>query len=192
MSDVKSAPARKETGYLYEPRSNSRTRRRDDDTIDPKDCLGISIFAFGTTFFMSAMCLIVVYNRNVGAAAKVVRSNLFIRLVGVEGLDPRASQPAPPAFHLAIDAEGGSQYYRACNGGESSMLRVSYHGMILAWGQVPHFCVDGGQSRDRVATLQAKAEAAMLRKEVRSLIWSEQQVVGKAEFDVEGDVVGLG
>ncbi|KAL6842698.1 hypothetical protein ACP4OV_027542 [Aristida adscensionis] len=118
-------------------------------------------------------------------AAAIVRPNLFIRLIGVEGLDPQASPRASPAFHLALDAEGGSPCHQTCNGGGGSMLRVSSHGMILAWGQVPHFCVN-------VATVEAKAEAAVLREEVRSLIWSEQQVVGKAEFDVEGDVVGIG
>ncbi|EER90500.2 hypothetical protein BDA96_01G009000 [Sorghum bicolor] len=67
------------------------------------------------------------------------------------------------------------------------MLRVSYHGMLLAWGHVPTFCVCGG-----VANVEAKDEAVLLRDEVRALIQSEQHVVGKAEFDVEGEVAGLG
>lgn len=67
------------------------------------------------------------------------------------------------------------------------MLRVSYHGMLLAWGNVPTFSVCGG-----VATVEAKDEAVLLREEVRALIQSEQHVVGKAQFDVEGEVAGLG
>lgn len=71
------------------------------------------------------------------------------------------------------------------------MLRVSYHGMILAWGQMPYFCISGGH-RAAVATLEAMAEASVLREEVRNLVSSEVHVVGRAEFDVEGEVAGLG
>ncbi|TVU35725.1 hypothetical protein EJB05_17628, partial [Eragrostis curvula] len=122
----------------------------------------------------------------------VARPNLYIRLVAVEGLDPRESPPASPCFHIILDAEQVSWRYRACNGGGNSMLRVSYHGMILAWGKVPHFCVDSSQSGDGVATVEAKAEAFVMREEVRDLVWRELQVLGMVEFDVEGEVVGLG
>lgn len=74
------------------------------------------------------------------------------------------------------------------------MLRVSYHDMILAWAQVPHFCVYGHWGIDSVGTfeVEAKADASVLREEVRNLLWSEIQVVGKVEFYVEGEVAGLG
>ncbi|KAJ1292671.1 hypothetical protein BS78_01G007700 [Paspalum vaginatum] len=89
-------------------------------------------------------------------------------------------------------AGGVPQGYHSCKGGgESSMLRVSYHGIILAWGHVPWFCIDGGNTR-LLATVNATAEAAVLRDEVLGLIQSEQRIVGKNEFDVEGDVAGLG
>jgi hypothetical protein len=40
--------------------------------------------------------------------------------------------------------------------------------------------------------VEAKNDVVLLRDEVRALIQSEQHVVGKAEFDVEGEVAGLG
>ena len=132
------------------------------------------------------------------AAKKVVQPppNLFIRLEGVEGLDLNASPPAPPAFRLAVDAAWVPARYRYCSGGGNSMLRVSYHGMILAWGRVPWFCVEGSPTEDGgvddVVTVEAKAEGAVLREEVSCLVQGELQVVGKAEFDVEGKVAGLG
>ncbi|CAO1948136.1 unnamed protein product [Urochloa humidicola] len=126
------------------------------------------------------------------------RPGLSIRLVGVEGIDDPSVSPASPvaapAFHLAVDAERvPPRCYHACYGGGDSMLRVSYHDMILAWGRVPSFCVDGGEgSVDGVVTVEAKAESAALREEVRGLLRSELRVVGKVEFDVEGDVIGVG
>jgi hypothetical protein len=72
------------------------------------------------------------------------------------------------------------------------MLRVSYHGMILAWGHVPWFCVDGSLTGHDVVTVEAKAEGALLREEVGCLVQGELRVEGKAEFDVEGEVAGLG
>ncbi|CAO1948466.1 unnamed protein product [Urochloa humidicola] len=121
--------------------------------------------------------------------------NLFIRLEGVEGLDLCASPPAPPAFHLAIDADWIPASYRYCSGGGNSMLRVSYHGMILAWAHVPWFCVEGSPTDacvDGVVTMEAKADGAVLQEEVRSLVQAELHALGKAEFDVEGEVAGLG
>ncbi|CAL4948399.1 unnamed protein product [Urochloa decumbens] len=123
------------------------------------------------------------------------RPNLFIRLEGVEGLNPCASPPAPPAFHLAVDADRIPPCYRYCSGGSNSMLRVSYHGMILAWGHVPWFCVESSPTCtcvDGVVTVEAKADGAVLQEEVRSLVQGEMHVLGKAEFDVEGEVAGLG
>ncbi|CAL4962323.1 unnamed protein product [Urochloa decumbens] len=120
--------------------------------------------------------------------------NLVIRLEGVEGLDdPGASPSEPLAFHLAVDARGVPQHYHACGGGGTSMLRVSYHGMILAWGHVPWFWIRGGRSSNSLATtVIAKAEGAVLREDVRGLVLSEKHVWGKAEFDVEGEVARLG
>lgn len=123
---------------------------------------------------------------------KVALPDLFMRLTSVEGFDPNISSAASPSFHLTLYADKVSRRYRACSGGGTSMLRVSYHGMILAWGQVPYFCVDGGQSGDNMVTVDAKAEAVVLREDVRNLVWSELQVVGKVEFDVEGEVADLG
>ena len=57
------------------------------------------------------------------------------------------------------------------------MLRVSYHGMILAWGRVPWFCVEGSPTEDGgvddVVTVEAKAEGAVLREEVSCLVQGE-------------------
>ncbi|KAF8695878.1 hypothetical protein HU200_036754 [Digitaria exilis] len=123
------------------------------------------------------------------------KPNLFIRLEGVEGLNLCDSPPAPPAFHLVVDADWIPASYRYCSGGCNSMLRVSYHGMILTWGPVPWFCVEGNpteNSIDGVVTVEAKAGGVVLREEVRNFVQSELDVVGKAEFDVEGEVKGLG
>ncbi|TVT99859.1 hypothetical protein EJB05_54746, partial [Eragrostis curvula] len=154
----------------------------------------LAAFIFGTLLYIliCAGCILFVQYDRASAAARA-QPNLFIRLAGVEGLDPGASPPSPPTFHLVVDADGVSPYYESCNGGGSSMLRLSYHGMILAWGDVPWFCIRGSRgSTDGVVTVEAKAEAAALREDVRDLVWSEQHVVGISEFDVEGEVEGLG
>ncbi|CAL4974969.1 unnamed protein product [Urochloa decumbens] len=90
------------------------------------------------------------------------------------------------------DAGRVPRCYHACYGGGDSMLRVSYHDMILAWGRVPSFCVDGEGSVNGVVTVEANAVSAALREEVRGLLRSELRIVGKVEFDVEGDVIGVG
>lgn len=74
------------------------------------------------------------------------------------------------------------------------MLHVSYHDMILAWAQVPDFCVYGDRGIGSVGTLEveAKANACVLQGEVRNFLQSEIQVVGKVEFAVDGEVAGLG
>ncbi|KAJ1284577.1 hypothetical protein BS78_03G215400 [Paspalum vaginatum] len=119
-----------------------------------------------------------------------------MRLQGVEGLDTDASPTPPPTFHFAVDAGWIPPHYRYCSGGGNSMLRVSYHDMVLAWGHVPWFCVEGGQvdggAVDGVVTVEAKAEAAVLREEVRRLVMSDLHLVGKAQFAVQGEVTGLG
>uniref|UniRef100_A0A0D9V3N5 Late embryogenesis abundant protein LEA-2 subgroup domain-containing protein n=1 Tax=Leersia perrieri TaxID=77586 RepID=A0A0D9V3N5_9ORYZ len=121
--------------------------------------------------------------------------DLFLRLVGVEGLDPGGS--SSPAFHLAIEVEQVQEGYQSCFGGDRlSMLHVSYHGIILAWGAVPNFCIDGKrlaqQWQSVVVTVDAKAERAVLREELRDLVWNERHIAGKVDFDVEGYVMGLG
>jgi hypothetical protein len=40
------------------------------------------------------------------------------------------------------------------------------HGVILAWGSVPQFCIDSGS----VASVVATAEGSVLRKELRNLV----------------------
>uniref|UniRef100_M8BZM9 Uncharacterized protein n=1 Tax=Aegilops tauschii TaxID=37682 RepID=M8BZM9_AEGTA len=133
----------------------------------------------------------------IGGTANVSQrpGDLFVRLVGTRGLlDPRGSPPTSPAFRLALDIDRTPPTYRSCSGGGNSWLRISYHDMILAWAQVPHFCVYGNRGVGSVGTLEveAKADASVLREEVRNLLWSEIQVVGKVEFDVDGEVAGLG
>ncbi|KAG2590533.1 hypothetical protein PVAP13_5NG408340 [Panicum virgatum] len=99
------------------------------------------IVVFLLIIVTSSIPWVIVFAR---VAASMVVPTLFIRLVGVEGLDSRASPSEPLAFHLAIDADGVAQRYHSCGGGGNSMLRVSYHGMILAWGHVPGFRIHGG------------------------------------------------
>ncbi|CAO1945366.1 unnamed protein product, partial [Urochloa humidicola] len=187
MSHAKSVPHHKDEATLDQGYWNDTIKRR-NETIRRISGL-ILIMACVVTIFATWLVAQYIDDARAMAMAKVARPHFFIRLVGVEGLSPGTSSPVPPVFHLAIDADGVSQCYHSCNGGKNSMLRISYHDMILAWGHVPSFCIDGDRS---VATVDAKVEAAVLREEVRGLIQSEQHVVGKAEFDVEGEVAGLG
>uniref|UniRef100_A0A0E0JLX2 Late embryogenesis abundant protein LEA-2 subgroup domain-containing protein n=1 Tax=Oryza punctata TaxID=4537 RepID=A0A0E0JLX2_ORYPU len=120
--------------------------------------------------------------------------NFFVRLVGVEGLDTRLSGPKSPVFDLAVDVAGVSPRYQACGGGrDDTMLRVSYHGIVLAWAAVPSFCIDGklleGGCAEGVIVVKAEAAAnAKMRKDLRNLIWTERHVLGKVDFDVEGNL----
>ncbi|KAI4988802.1 hypothetical protein ZWY2020_036119 [Hordeum vulgare] len=123
---------------------------------------------------------------------------LFIRLVKAQGLDPCVpeTEVRSPTFELAVDVGRVSESRRGpCAGGGDAMLRVSYRGVILAWGGVPRFCVDGrclqGASAG-VATVVATAEGLVLRQELRNRICAETCALGRAEFDVEGSVPGLG
>jgi hypothetical protein len=176
-----------------------RAKKPRRDAIKPKDRLVILVFTFSCAFIISVASLMVVLYlvlySGVGGGAKpniTHRPDIFIRVIGKSGLDPAASPLTSPIFQLAFDVDGVSPGYRACSGGgSSSWLRVSYQGMILAWGQMPYFCIGGGESTG-VATLEAKAEASVLREEVRNLFWSEMQVFGRIEFDVEGEVAGIG
>ncbi|EER93726.1 hypothetical protein BDA96_01G156600 [Sorghum bicolor] len=128
------------------------------------------------------------------------KPNLFIRLGDVEGLGPCASPPASPAFQLIVDADWLPPGYRYCSGGGNSMLRVSHRGIVLAWGHVPWFCVqgrgpsdeDGDGGVDEVVTVEARADGAVLREEVRRSVRTDLCVEGKARFSVEGEVAGLG
>lgn len=123
---------------------------------------------------------------------------LFIRLVDAQGLDPcvPATEVRSPTFELAVDVGWVRESRRGpCAGGGDAMLRVSYRGMILAWGGVPRFCVDGrclqGPSGS-VATVVATAEGLVLQQELRNKICAETYALGRAEFDVEGSIPGLG
>uniref|UniRef100_A0A0E0JLX3 Uncharacterized protein n=1 Tax=Oryza punctata TaxID=4537 RepID=A0A0E0JLX3_ORYPU len=113
---------------------------------------------------------------------------------GVEGLDTRLSGPKSPVFDLAVDVAGVSPRYQACGGGrDDTMLRVSYHGIVLAWAAVPSFCIDGklleGGCAEGVIVVKAEAAAnAKMRKDLRNLIWTERHVLGKVDFDVEGNL----
>uniref|UniRef100_A0A0E0JLW5 Late embryogenesis abundant protein LEA-2 subgroup domain-containing protein n=1 Tax=Oryza punctata TaxID=4537 RepID=A0A0E0JLW5_ORYPU len=141
---------------------------------------------------LTGVILIIVFRTFVASRTTPL---FYLRIVGVEGLDPGASSPLdhgarPPAFHLTVDVSGVPEGYTACVGGMhgwwSSMLRVSYHGMVLAWGAVPSFCIDGqrlrrsGGAANDVATVYAKAESVVLGRSCM------------VDFDVEGHVAGLG
>uniref|UniRef100_A0A0D3ES01 Late embryogenesis abundant protein LEA-2 subgroup domain-containing protein n=2 Tax=Oryza TaxID=4527 RepID=A0A0D3ES01_9ORYZ len=122
--------------------------------------------------------------------------NISIRLVGVEGLDPRLPAPVPPVFDLAVDVAGVSPRYHACGGGGGSKLRVSYHDIVLASALVPSFCIDGklleGGSAAGVVVVKARGGVdganAMIRGDLRNLIWTERHVLGKVNFDVSGNL----
>ncbi|CAL4955366.1 unnamed protein product [Urochloa decumbens] len=124
---------------------------------------------------------------------------LFIRLVEAEGLDPCVREVSSPVFDLAVEVDQVSESTRGpCAGGgdDDAMLRVSYRGVILAWGKVPRFCIDGRSSQGPGAsvatTLLATAKGSVLREEMRNLIRAEICALGRAEFDVEGSLPGLG
>ncbi|RLN24246.1 hypothetical protein C2845_PM07G18000 [Panicum miliaceum] len=201
MPLVKSTPACKHganpDGNLpNRRRTKSNLRPRDEalnpNAMKPNDRSVLLICALNPAFAMCIVCLMVwVFCEGANTNVAAHRPDLFVRLIGEGGLDPQASQPASPVFQLAFDVDGVSPGYRACSGGGDSLLRVSDHDMILAWGQMPYFCIRGGQSTG-VATLEAMAEASVLREEVRNLVRREVHVVGRVEFDVEGEVAGLG
>ncbi|KAG0538741.1 hypothetical protein BDA96_03G262600 [Sorghum bicolor] len=76
------------------------------------------------------------------------------------------------------------------------MLRVSYHGVVLAWGRVPRFCVDGSSLRRRrsasVASVVATAQGFVMLEEMRQMIRAEINAFGSVVFDVDGSLPGLG
>uniref|UniRef100_A0A453KVH8 Late embryogenesis abundant protein LEA-2 subgroup domain-containing protein n=1 Tax=Aegilops tauschii subsp. strangulata TaxID=200361 RepID=A0A453KVH8_AEGTS len=197
-----STPACKDGPILDHPngrRAKSKRGHTDDfiEPFSPEERVAICTCAFGITFVIYLCLLIVLCVGAAGGTANVSQrpGDLFVRLVGTRGLlDPRGSPPTSPAFRLALDIDRTPPTYRSCSGGGNSWLRISYHDMILAWAQVPHFCVYGNRGVGSVGTLEveAKADASVLREEVRNLLWSEIQVVGKVEFDVDGEVAGLG
>lgn len=177
------------------PGHNGDTKVRNPTPPDCMDVVCFSLFVFTFVSLVSGYWVVEAFRQLFASTTKVdaARPDLFIRLAGVEGLDLRTSLPEPPAFHLTVGMDGVSRHYRACSGGGNSMLRVSYHGIILAWGHVPRFCIDGASNGDGVATtVVAKAEGAVLREEMRRLVSCEQGSLGKAEFDVEGEVAELG
>ncbi|KAK3164951.1 hypothetical protein QOZ80_1AG0026930 [Eleusine coracana subsp. coracana] len=57
-----------------------------------------------------------------------------------------------------------------------------------------HDSVNGNLIKQKadMVTIEVKEEGAMLREDIRSLVWSKRQAIGKAEFDLEGEVTGLG
>lgn len=124
---------------------------------------------------------------------------LFVRLVGVvQGLgldDPSVS----PVFQLAVDVDMIKEEFMFQGqpihaGGGDARLRVSYRGVILAWGSVPRFVIRHkllGRSAANVATVVAKAEGSVVREEMRNLIRAELRALGRAEFDVEGELPGF-
>ncbi|CAL4948380.1 unnamed protein product [Urochloa decumbens] len=122
---------------------------------------------------------------------------LFVRLVAAQGLGVNdQSAPPPPTFELAVDVDRipeEASYRGALDvGGGGAMLRVSYRGAILAWGTVPRFTIDVrrlGRSASGVATVVARAEGSVLRREMRDMIRAELRAFGRVEFDVDGGKV---
>ncbi|KAJ1284576.1 hypothetical protein BS78_03G215300 [Paspalum vaginatum] len=115
---------------------------------------------------------------------------------GRGGARHRRLTDATSGVPSAVDADWIPLHYRYCSGGGNSMLRVSYHDMILAWGHIPWFCVEDAQVEggavDGVFTVEANAEAAVMHEEVRGLVQSDLHLVGKSQFAVQGEVMGLG
>ena len=131
-----------------------------------------------------------------GLGSDVPEPRLFIRLVEARGLDPQPQCPCvalarvpSPVFELAVEADRVPDGKRGpCAGGGGATLRVSYRGVVLAWSSVPRFCV---HSRS-VASVVATAEGFVLREELRNLVRAELRALGRAEFDVDGEIPGLG
>ncbi|KAI4990461.1 hypothetical protein ZWY2020_038824 [Hordeum vulgare] len=191
-----STPACKDGANLDNNHPNGRrAKSKHAHPFDPENRGALVCFVLVIIFFC---CVVVIAAFNEDAAFKEDQppgvGDIFLRLIGKSGLDPGASPPTSPAFRLVLDFERTPQTYRRCSGGGNSLLHVSYHDMILAWAQVPDFCIYGDRGIGSVGTLEveAKADASVLREEVRNLLWSEIQVVGKVKFDVQGEVVGLG
>lgn len=110
--------------------------------------------------------------------------------MGAPGLRARLGRRHDPAavhvFHSPRHIGGGE---------EDATLRVSYRCVILAWGSVPGFTIDGkrqGRSVAGVVTVRATAEGSVVRDVMRNMIRAEQEAFGRAEFDVDGVVPGLG
>ncbi|KAE8786608.1 hypothetical protein D1007_39517 [Hordeum vulgare] len=192
-----STPACKDGANLDDNHPNGRRAKSkhgcpDRNPFDPKNRgpFVLCVFVFTLAIFFCCLVGIAVFNEDQPPGV----GDIFLRLIGKSGLDPGASPPTSPAFRLVLDFERTPQTYRRCSGGGNSLLHVSYHDMILAWAQVPDFCVYGDRGIGSVGTLEveAKADASVLREEVRNLLWSEIQVVGKVKFDVQGEVAGLG
>jgi hypothetical protein len=145
MCHVNSSPATEDVGhnndgYQHAFSHNKSTPPREDNTkvrrappCSRKEGIVVSLFILA-----SALPVLVFFYVYVVPVLQPP-PNLYIRLVGVDGLDPQRSPPEPLAFHLAVDADEASpgQGNKACGGGGNSMLRVSYRGMILVWGRVP-------------------------------------------------------
>ncbi|KAF7073095.1 hypothetical protein CFC21_078141 [Triticum aestivum] len=175
-----STPACKDGPILDHPngrRAKSKRGHTDDfiEPFSPEERVAICTCAFGITFVICLCLLIVLCVGAAGGTANVSQrpGDLFVRLVGTRGLlDPRGSPPTSPAFRLALDFDRTPPTYRSCSGGGNSWLRISYHDMILAWAQVPHFCVYGNRGVGSVGTLEveAKADASVLREEVEGPI----------------------
>ncbi|RLM93075.1 hypothetical protein C2845_PM08G20800 [Panicum miliaceum] len=121
------------------------------------------LLSFATVFITQALFM-------AAARSDDPEPRLFIRLVAAQGLDPPGVALADvrsPIFELAVEADRVPEGKRGpCAGGRDAMLRVSYHGVILAWGSVPQFCIDSGS----VASVVATAEGSVLREELRNLV----------------------
>ncbi|XBI81351.1 hypothetical protein VPH35_090269 [Triticum aestivum] len=159
-----STPACKDGANLDDNHPNGRRAKSkhghtDDpnNPFNPKNRGPFIMCAFFFTFIISLCCMIVIAAVNEAQPPGV--GDLFVRLIGKSGLDPGTSPPTSPAFHLALDFNWTPRRYRRCSGGGNSLLRVSYHDMILAWAQVPHFCVYGHWGIDSVGTFEVEAKA---------------------------------
>uniref|UniRef100_A0A0D9V3J4 Uncharacterized protein n=1 Tax=Leersia perrieri TaxID=77586 RepID=A0A0D9V3J4_9ORYZ len=120
----------------------------------------------------------------------------FLVLARADGIDPGASSAAP-SFRLEMGVVGLTPQYTACVGGDGSTLQVSYHGMAIAWA----VCHGSASTASGLAASgpmawplwwPARRRRLCARSCVYSLIWSERQIVGSAEFSVEGEIKGPG
>jgi hypothetical protein len=70
------------------------------------------------------------------------------------------------------------------------MLRVSYHGIVLAWGLVPRFCVDGRSLRRRrsasVASVVATVQGFVMLEELRKMIAPKPMLSGVSSSTLMG------
>ncbi|KAE8821308.1 hypothetical protein D1007_00698 [Hordeum vulgare] len=118
-------------------------------------------------FAMSVFCLTVLYTPVTNTTANVAQGpgDIFVRLVGQRGVDPRASPPTSPAFNLALDFYRTQPTYRRCSGGGNSLLRVSGAVFLRLWRPEHWQCwyLGGGGQGKRLHAATGGAQLASER-----------------------------